>query len=72
LRATKRIIYNKPAFSAVEVDALLDIVKLKHINCDLYMESGNQMIRLGFGETAALDLIYRNLDYFNVHFSISM
>ena len=65
-KAKERIIFAKPAFFAVEIDALLKAKENNKINVDLYIEPGDKSIRLGFGEKAALDLINNNQHCFNI------
>jgi hypothetical protein len=67
LKARERIIFAKPAFLFAEIDTLLKLKdKFNHMDIDLYMEPGDKAIRLGFGETAALELINKNLDCFKI------
>lgn len=65
-RAKKHIIFAKPAFLAVEIEALLKAKEQHNMIIDLYMEPGDKAIRFGFGEKLALDLININTHCFNI------
>ncbi|MDO8548823.1 MAG: hypothetical protein Q7S39_01555 [Ignavibacteria bacterium] len=64
------LIVAKPAYFEVEMQAIICIVKNKNIKCRLFMESGEQTIRLGFGEVDALkslkDFIFENEGGINI------
>lgn len=64
--AKERIIIAKPAYKLGEVEAILDIIKNKNVECKAYLEVGEQSIRNGLGEAESLNLIRKNFDILNV------
>jgi hypothetical protein len=64
--AKKRIIFIKPAFLKDEIEAILRLIHQNDINGTIYMETGENAIRHGFGETAALEIINQNINILNI------
>jgi hypothetical protein len=60
LKAKERIIFVKPAFNKWEMEHILS-VKEKGGQCELYLETGDQAIRFGFGDIEALTIINNNI-----------
>ena len=65
--AKHRIFYVKPAFLNWEIEEILTTIEKSNISpCEIYLESGDESIRFGFGDKNALNLISQNLDKFTV------
>ena len=63
--ARNRIVIAKAGYFVDEIDKLLDQAE-KDVRCNLYVDTGENSIRYGFGEQAALELIKKNLELLNV------
>lgn len=63
--AKNKIIFVKPAFHRIEMEAIVSVAE-KGIEVTLYLEAGDSAIRYGFGETNALKLLEENLDLVSI------
>ncbi|MDR7870709.1 MAG: hypothetical protein RIN55_07630 [Tissierellaceae bacterium] len=64
--AEEKIIIAKPAYYESEVNAILSKIIDNGIKVKMFVEEGDQAIRFGFGEEAALDVILNNIKLLNV------
>lgn len=60
--AEKKIIFAKPAFLKVELESLVDLSKKRNFVPTVYLEKGEDAIRLGFGETESLEVLLKNAE----------
>jgi len=64
--AKEKIVIAKPSYTKAEISTILDVINNSNIKNKLYIESGDNAIRYGFGETEAIKLINNNLSILNV------
>ena len=56
-KARKRIVIAKPGYFKEEVEALIEIVRSRKIECNVFIDPSDNAVRFGFGETEALKII---------------
>lgn len=62
----ERIIIAKPGYFENEINEIINQYKTKDIKVRLYIEEGDQAVRLGFGDEKALNCIKDNFELLNV------
>jgi hypothetical protein len=55
--AKKRIVIAKPGYFKEEVEALIEIVHSRNIECNVFIDPSDNAVRFGFGEIEALKII---------------
>lgn len=64
--AKEKIIIAKPGFLKNEIEEILKLVIDNKVKSEIYIESGDQAVRFGFGDLEALKLINKYSDILNV------
>lgn len=64
--AKEKIVIAKPSYTKKEILTILNVIKNSNIKNKLYIESGDNAIRYGFGETEAIKIINEHLSVLNV------
>jgi hypothetical protein len=59
-KAEKRIVIAKPGYFKGEVEALIEIVQKKCVECNLFVDPNENAVRFGFGDTEALKVIKKH------------
>ena len=64
--AESRIIIAKPGYSLSEIETILKLVSKKNLICKVYVDPGENAVRWGFGEKAALQKLQEYTEILNV------
>lgn len=65
-KSQERIIIAKPGYFEDEIDEIINQIRTKAVKVSLYIEEGDQAVRLGFGDEKALNKIKDNVDLLDV------
>lgn len=65
--AKKKIIFVKPSLTNEEIEALINAKGKLDISVEIYIESGDNAIRYGFGEKPAIEKLEKNIKLFDVN-----
>jgi hypothetical protein len=65
-KARRRIMIAKPGYSKAEIETLLKLVTERQVECTVYVDPDEAVVRYGFGEAEALKVVKDRVDVLNL------